>query len=290
MYKDVKKLAKKAVTLAKSYAYERLYQRLETKKGEKDVFKLARARGKKTRELGCIRCIKGQDGMVLVVEAEIRARWRSYISKLFNVENEFSPSIERGVLEGQLNDRACSCISKEEVKEALGKMKCGKAVGLDLIPMEVWKCLGEVGLDWLTKLFNVIFRTVRMPSEWRTSRIIPLYKDKGDVQECNNYQGIKLLSHTMKLWERVTEGRLRKEVAISDNRFSFMLGRSTTEAIHLPQRLKEMCHDRKKDLHMVFIDLEKPYNRVPYEVLGSVWRRRECQWSISELLRICMRE
>ena len=61
------------------------------------------------------------------------------------------------------------------------KMKSEKAIGLDLIAVEVWKCLGEVGLDWLTKLFNVIFRTVRMPSEWRTSTVIPLYKEKGDI-------------------------------------------------------------------------------------------------------------
>ena len=75
--------------------------------------------------------------------------------------------------------------------------------------MEIWKCLGDVGVDWLAELFNVIFRTGKMPSEWRPSVIIPLYKDKDDIQDCNNYRGIKLLSHTMKLWERVIEGRLR---------------------------------------------------------------------------------
>jgi len=85
----------------------------------------------------------------------------------------------------------------------------------------------------LTELFNVIFRTVKMPTEWRTNTIIPLYKDKGDIQDCNNYRGIKLLSHTMKLWERVIEGRLRKDISISENQFSFMPGRSTTETIHL---------------------------------------------------------
>ena len=129
LYKDAKKLAKKAVVTAKSHAYERLYQRLETKEGEKDVFKLARAREKKSRDLGCVRCIKGEDGKVLVEEVEIKERWRSYFSNLFNVENEFAPRVERGVLEGQLNVRACSHISKEEVKEALRKMKPDKAVG-----------------------------------------------------------------------------------------------------------------------------------------------------------------
>ena len=46
---------------------------------------------------------------------------------------------------------------------------------------EVWKCLGEEGLEWLTELFNVIFRTAKMPEEWRSSKIIHLYKNKGDV-------------------------------------------------------------------------------------------------------------
>ena len=36
------------------------------------MFKLARARERKTRDLGCVRCIKGEDGRVLVGETEIR--------------------------------------------------------------------------------------------------------------------------------------------------------------------------------------------------------------------------
>ena len=35
--------------------------------------------------------------------------------------------------------------------------------------------------------------------------MVPIYKDNGDVLECNNYRGIKLKSHTMKLWERMIE-------------------------------------------------------------------------------------
>ena len=83
----------------------------------------------------------------------------------------------------------------------------------------------DEGIEWLTELFNVIFQTVRMPNEWCTSTVIPLYKNKGDIQECNNYRGIKLLYHTMKLWERVIKGRFRKVCLISVNQFNFMPGR-----------------------------------------------------------------
>jgi len=53
-----------------------------------------------------------------------------------------------------------------------------------------------------------------MLGEWRISTMIPLYKNKGNIQDCKNYQGIKLLSHTAKLWERIIEGRLRKDIVI----------------------------------------------------------------------------
>ena len=67
--------------------------------------------------------------------------------------------------------------------------------------------------------------------------MIPVYKNKGDIQSCNNYRDIKLLSHTMKVWERVVELRMKRIITISENQFSFMPVRSTTEAIHLVRRL-----------------------------------------------------
>ena len=136
MYKAAKKLAKKAVAIAKNNAYERLYQKLDTKERENDVFELARVREKKRRNLGCVRCTKGEDGKVIAEETKIRERWRSYFSRLFNSESEYSLRLERGVQERHLNDRECCHISKE-VKGALRKMKSGKVVGPYLIPRKI---------------------------------------------------------------------------------------------------------------------------------------------------------
>ena len=84
--------------------------------------------------------------------------------------------------------------------------------------MELWKCLGEVAVDFMTRLLKRILETDKMPDEWRKSVLVPIYK-KGDVQICINYRGIKLMSHTMKIWERVVEAKLRQEVDISEQQY-----------------------------------------------------------------------
>ena len=63
-YKAVKKVVKKAVAVAKSVAYDRLYHRLESMEGEKEVFKLARTRERRSRDLGVVMCIKDENGEV----------------------------------------------------------------------------------------------------------------------------------------------------------------------------------------------------------------------------------
>ena len=70
-----------------------------------------------------------------------------------------------------------------------------------------------------------------MPEEWRKSLLISIYKNKGDAQCCGNYRGIKLMSHTMKVWERIIEARLRDRVEISKEQYGFMPVKGTTDAM-----------------------------------------------------------
>ena len=170
---------------------------------------------------------------------------------------------------GVPNEGVTPTVSRGEVKRALKKMKNGKATGPDKIPVEVWKSLGEEGIDILWDLMQKIFEQEKMPEEWRGSLIIPIYKEKGDIQECGNYRGIKLISHTMKIWEKIIEKRLREATTIGDEQFGFMPGRGTVDAIFALRQMMEKHREKQRGLHMVFIDLGKAYDRVPRQ---EVWR------------------
>ena len=151
--------------------------------------------------------MKDKDGKVMTDEESVLRIWKEYYKGLMNEENER----ERRENDGERVNLEVEKISKEEVRENMKRMKNGKAVGPDDIPVEVWKCLGEIALEFLTKLYNRTMESERVPEEWRDSILIPVFKNKGDVQSCSNYRGIKLISHSMKLWERVVERRLRSE-------------------------------------------------------------------------------
>ena len=71
---------------------------------------------------------------------------------------------ERKLDEAEIVNQEVQQISAE-VRAAMNRMKTGKAVGPDDIPVEAWKCLGELAIDFLTRLSNKILEDKRMLDE-----------------------------------------------------------------------------------------------------------------------------
>ena len=70
------------------------------------------------------------------------------------------------------------------------------------------------GLKWTTRLVNKIIYEERVPTEWKVSEIVSIFKQKGDSMKCGSYRGVKLLEHALILLERVLEKRLRELVQL----------------------------------------------------------------------------
>ena len=107
----------------------------------------------------------------------------------------------------------------------------------------------------------------RIPEEWRGSVLIPIYKNKGAAQCCGNCRRVKLMSHTMKVWERIIEARLRDRVEINKQQYGFMPGKRTTDTMFALRMLMEKYREGQRELHCVFVDLKKAYDRILREEL-----------------------
>ena len=63
--------------MAKGRAYDNLYKRLETKEGEKELYRLARQRDKAGKDVKHVRVIKDENGNVMVNSEALFKRWKS---------------------------------------------------------------------------------------------------------------------------------------------------------------------------------------------------------------------
>jgi hypothetical protein len=64
--------------------YDGLYQRLGTKEGKKDIYRMAKSRERKMRDIIQVKCIKDETERRLTKDEDIKNMWREYFDKLFN--------------------------------------------------------------------------------------------------------------------------------------------------------------------------------------------------------------
>ena len=77
---------------------------------------------------------------------------------------------------------------------AVKVLKMGKSAGVDNIPAELVQTGGKAMIDILTSICNKIRKTGEWPITWTQSLVITLLK-KGNLQLCQNYRAISLISY-----------------------------------------------------------------------------------------------
>ena len=155
--------------------------------------------------------IKDKTGVVLTSDAEKRARWAEHFHDTLNRLSlaelfDFSIYKEIEALRIDLEE-----IVLEEVKKAIKGMKIHKAAGEDNIAAELARANSDENLiSWL-QLYNCVWKTEKIPSDWRSGTILNLPK-KGDLSDCNNWKGITLLSVPGKIFCSILLNRIRSAV------------------------------------------------------------------------------
>ena len=217
-------------------------------------------------------CIKDEAGKIVVEEGEHKETWRKYFERLLNEEFDWEAGLEvSGPLEA---------VTTEEVRAAIGKMKSDRGSGPSGLVADVLKAAGEVGVNWMTDVCNAVMTEGNIPSDWCKSWMVTVFKGKGDALECGSYRGIKLLEHGMKVFERVLEARLRRNVIIDDMQFGFMPGRGTTDAIFIVRQLQERYLEKNGNYGWPLLTLRR--HSIEYQEKYYGGRCEKLEWKSTQ--------
>ena len=164
-------------------------------------------------------------------------------------------------------------IIREEVELAVRKLKNNKAPGSDEIVAELVKNGGQVMVDWLWELLREMWKTKRVPQEWKNTILIPLHK-KRSRKDCNNYRGIALLSVPGKVLSLILHSRLQAiiEPQLLEAQCGFRKGRGTIDQIWVMRQIIERAAEYNTHVHLCFIDLTKAHDSVNRDALIAVLR------------------
>ena len=164
-------------------------------------------------------------------------------------------------------------ITREEILTAVGKLKIGKAAGLDRIPNELLKYGMPHLVEPMHKLFNLVFSSSIFPDNWSISMIKPLHKG-GSFFETKNYRGVSIMSCVGKVFCSVLNSRvveyLEGQGVPGYHQIAFRRRYRTSDHVMVIQtlinkyikKLQYTARAEGKALFAAFVDLEKAYDTV----------------------------
>ena len=159
-YNTVKRISRCGVHHASNEADKVVYEGIDHKSS--DIFRLANQMRKENVDVVGDKPVKNDTGEMSMSEEAKQNAWAEHYERLLNVELE-GPPIP---------------ITIDMVKKAISKMKSGKAAGPSDIVVEMIKAAGDTGATMIRDLATAIIRDGKVPTDWKESFIVCLYKGK----------------------------------------------------------------------------------------------------------------
>lgn len=216
--------------------------------------------------------IKAANGDLLTETSEVGARWAGYFERLYQAD---PPSSELHCCETvplianpPIN---CEPPTLVETQAAVKQLKSGKAAGVCGIAAELLKGGGEAVILSLHAVLCSAWNTGVIPTDWKKGIIVPIWKGKGDRQDCNNYRGVTLLSVPGKVLARVILGRIRQQLLAHQRpeQSGFTPKKSAIDRILALRVLCERKREFRQGLLAAYVDLRKAFDSVNRDAL---WR------------------
>lgn len=247
-------------------------EELEKHSKTEEMYKVVKSLIKKKPTLISKQGMKNKNGVITSNVEENKAVWVDYIKELYDEKgNDCMNNLED---ENECDpDKIGPRIEKWEVEKALKELKNNKALGNDGIPAEALKTLGSCAISRITELINKIYDTGIWPEDLLKTILLPLPK-KPNATQCKDFRTISFICHLTKAITKIVMKRIDGKIEnnIGDDQFGFRKGRGTRDAIACVRMLSERILDVNKELYICFIDWEKAFDRVNWNILMKIMK------------------
>ncbi|KAG0720560.1 Nucleotide exchange factor SIL1 [Chionoecetes opilio] len=193
------------------------------------------------------------------------ARWAEYFGQLFTVdpptEQLHTTGLQAVDADPPIDETAPSL---DEVREAVAKLKGGKAAGVCNISAELLKAGSEAMFHGLHAVLTAMWQSGTIPPDWKRGLVVPIWKGKGDRQDCNNYRSITLLSVPGKVLAHLLLTRIRSHLVKHQRpqQSGFTPGKSTMDRILALRVLVERRREFRQGMLAAYVDLKKAFDSV----------------------------
>ena len=216
------------------------------------------------------------DGLMCKSEEEALLRWTEYYSTALNhPPAQLCPDLDSAAIGATDSVHIpVDAPTLDEVCAAINKLKNGRSPGSDGITAELLKYSGLTTAQLFVKLFASIWRSGRIPAEWRDGIIVSIYKGKGARTECGSHRPITLLSVPGKVFAHVLLARLEPLMVESrrPQQSGFTAGRSTADAILALRLLSDLHREFSQPLYVAYVDLKSAFDSVDRAALWKAVR------------------
>ena len=259
--------------LQKQGRYDILYNRIKD---------LTKKKGKSSTT------VKDKNGKLLSNPDDVRERWREYIEELYDKENRPKEEEMGNYTETPSEKDIGPLLLKDEIVNAIKEMKVKKSEGIDEIPAEFIKSLGEKATERLVEICQTVYESGEWPDDFMQTIMVPLEK-KANATECGDYMTISLISHASKIMLKIltkrTEAKAEAINFIGEDQLGFRKGKGTREAIAILRTLGERSMQHGKDMYICFVDYEKAFDRVNWCRLMRALERIGIDWKDRRLIK-----
>ena len=123
----------------------------------------------------------------------------------------------------------------------------------------------------LCKLFNKCISEGYFPKELKIAKVIPLFKNKGNISDIGNYRPISMLSAFSKIFEKVLHKSIVEHLdshdILNDSQYGFRKKRSTLHALLNATENVYKALDMKLHTLGIFIDFSRAFDTINHTLL-----------------------